>query len=183
MIRTQFALLALFAAFATAAGAQASANAPPAGDAAQIISILDHLCAPAIGKAPADKLAAALGMRKNRDGDFILALASPKKITVTPPDTSNPYVCSMTVLYDIGGDGPIYDALNTWALAHPNPYVPARVKETSRSGDETHVTSTWSAVEADGTEGLVFIQARTADGKPLNGRADQASILFSIRPN
>jgi hypothetical protein len=92
-------------------------------------------------------------------------------------------VCSLTVLYDVGGDGPIYNALNAWALAHPTPYAQARTKESSTVGDETHITSTWSAVEADGEEGLVFIQARTHDGKPLNGRADQATVLFSIRPN
>jgi hypothetical protein len=89
----------------------------------------------------------------------------------------------MTVLYDLGGDGPIYTALNNWALAHPNPYVQARKQESSQVGDETHITSTWSAVEDDGAEGLVFIQARTVDGKPLSGRVDQATVLFSIRPN
>ena len=122
-------------------------------------------------------------MRKNRNGELVLALGGPKRIVVTPPNAGDPTVCTLTVLYDIGGDGPIYSALNNWAVAHPNPYVPARVRETSQVGDETHVTSTWSAVEADGAEGLVFIQARTADGKPLTFRADQATILFSIRPS
>ena len=157
--------------------------APPTGDAAQVLSVLDHFCGPAIGGASSDKLASQLGMRKNRDGDLVLVLNGAKRITVTPPNPSNPTVCTLTVLYDVGGDGPIYDALNTWGQAHPNPYVPGRVREASQVGGETHVTSTWSAVEADGAEGLVFIQARTADGKPLNGRTDQATILFSIRPS
>lgn len=157
--------------------------APPTGDAAQILSVLDRFCVPAIGGGSSDKLASQLGMHKNRDGDLVLSLGGPKRITVTPPNSSNPTVCILTVLYDIGGDGPIYDALNNWGQAHSNPYVQARVRETSQVGDETHVTSTWSAVEADGAEGLVFIQARTADGKPLSGRADQATILFSIRPS
>jgi len=138
---------------------------------------------PTIGGAPADKLAGQMGLRKNRYDELVLALGGPKRITVTPPNSSNPTVCTLTVLYDIGGDGPIYDALNNWALAHANPYVQARTRETSQVADETHVTSTWSAVETDGAEGLVFIQARTADGKPLAGRTDQATILFSIRPN
>ena len=145
--------------------------------------MLDHFCAPAITGTPADKLASQLGMRKNRDGDLVLALSGPKRITVTPPTPSDPTVCTLTVLYDIGGDAPIFDALNNWALAHPNPYVQARAHETSQVGGESHITSTWSAVEADGDEGLVFIQARTADNKPLTFRADQATILFSIRPN
>ena len=197
MIRTRVALLALFATLATRALAQTPPNPPPAapaapatptpppptGDAAQVISVLEHLCIPAIGGTPADKLASQLGMRKNRDDDLVLALASPKRIAVTPPNASNPTVCTLTVLYDIGGDGPIYDALNNWALAHPNPYVQARAHEASQVGGESHITSTWSAVEADGAEGLVFIQARTAAGKPLTFRADQATILFSIRPN
>ena len=213
MIRTRVALLTLFATFATTALAQtppsppspppapaapaapAAPEAPPApaaptpppppptGDAAQVIGVLEHLCIPAIGGTPADKLASQLGMRKNRDDDLVLTLASPKKITVTPPNPANPTVCTLTVLYDIGGDGPIYDALNNWALAHPNPYVQARAREASQVGGESHITSTWSAVEADGAEGLVFIQARTAAGKPLTFRADQATILFSIRPN
>ena len=112
-----------------------------------------------------------------------MALGGPKRITVTAPNVSNPTVCTLTVMYDVGGDGPIYDALNNWALAHPTPFVAARAHETSQVGDETHITSTWSAVEADGEEGLVFIQARTASGKPLSGRADQATVLFSIRPS
>jgi len=157
--------------------------APATGDAAQVLSVLDHFCVPAIGGAPTDKLASQLGMRKNRYDELVLALGGSKRITVTPPNPSNPTVCILTVLYDVGGDRPIYDALNNWGQAHANPYVQARVRETSQVGDETHVTSTWSAVEADGAEGLVFIQARTADGKPLNGRADQATILFSIRPS
>jgi hypothetical protein len=155
----------------------------PTGDAAQIISVLEHFCIPAIQGGSADKLANQLGMHKNRDDELVLPLGNGKRITVSPPDPSNPTVCSLTVLYDIGGDGPIYDALNNWALDHSNPYVQARAKESSQVGDETHITSTWSAVEADGAEGLVFIQARTAAGKPLNSRTDQATILFSIRPN
>jgi hypothetical protein len=195
MIRVRLALLSLFA--ATAASAQVppspaapetppappAPSAPPTGDAAQIVSILDHFCVPAIGGGSADKLGRPLGLRKNRDGDFVMALAGAKKITVSPPNTSNPTVCTMSVLYDVDGEGPIYAALNNWALAHANPYVQARNHETSQVGDETHVTSTWSAVEADGAEGLVFIQERTSDGKPLSGRADQATILFSIRPS
>jgi hypothetical protein len=157
--------------------------APPTGDAAQVISILDHFCVPAIGGTPADKLAAQLSLRRNRDGDLVLALAAPKRITVAAPDISNPTVCTLTVLYDIGGDGPIYDALNNWALAHSNPFVQVRSREASQVGDESHITSTWSAVEPEGDEGLVFIQARTTAGKPLTSRADQATILFSIRPN
>ncbi len=156
---------------------------PPTGDAAQVISVLDHLCVPAIAGGSPDKLASQLGLRKNRDGELVLALGGPKRITVTPPNPSDPTVCTLTVLYDVGGDGPIYEALKNWGQAHANPYVPGRVRETSQVGDETHVTSTWSAVEADGAEGLVFIQARTAGGKPLNGRTDQATILFSVRPS
>jgi hypothetical protein len=186
MFRVRVALIAVFAAGAASATAQTStsgATAPPTGDAAQIISVLDHFCVPAIGGAKPEKLASQVGLRKNRDDDFVLSLGGPKRITVTPPDPANPTVCSLTVLYDIGGDGPIYTALNNWALAHANPYVLARDHETSQVGDETHVTSTWSAVEADGAEGLVFIQARTADNKPLTSHADQATVLFSIRPN
>jgi hypothetical protein len=157
--------------------------APPSGDAAQILSILDHFCVPAIHGTAAEKLAPSLGLRRNRDGDWVLPLAGSKRIMVTAPNVSNPTVCTLTVLYDVGGDGPIFDALNNWALAHPTPFVPARARETSQVGNETHITSTWSGVETDGEEGLVFIQARTAAGKPLTGRADQATVLFSIRPS
>jgi hypothetical protein len=213
MFRTRGAFLALFAALGTTAAAQtmpappeapaapmapeappAPAPAPPpppppapptppSGEAAQVISILDQFCVPTIHGTAAEKLAPSLSLRRNRDGDWVLPIAGSKRITVTAPNISNPTVCTLTVLYDVGGDGPIYDALNNWALAHPNPYVPARAHETSQVGDETHVTSTWSAVEADGAEGLVFIQARTANGKPLTIRADQATVLFSIRPS
>jgi hypothetical protein len=186
MVRAQFALVALFGALAGTAFAQGPAAppaAPPTGDAAQIISVLDQFCVPAIKGGSVDQLASKLNMHKNRDGDLILSLSGPKRIMVTPPNPSNPTVCTLTVLYDVGGDKPIYDALNNWALAHPTPYVEERTKETSTVGDESHITSTWSAVEADGEEGLVFIQARTHDGKPLNGRTDQATVLFSIRPS
>lgn len=211
MFGPRVALLTLFAAVATSAAAQtmpdqaaapaaapapealpATAPAPPpaptpptppTGDAAQVISVLDQFCVPAIGGTPAAKLASGLGMRKNRDDDFVLNLTGPKRITVTAPNPSNPTVCTLTVLYDIDGDKPIYDALNNWALAHANPYVQARAREASQVEGESHITSTWSAVESDGAEGLVFIQARTTDGKPLTSRTDRATILFSIRPN
>ena len=213
MVRVRVALLTLLAAAATAASAQTppsppdapatpSAPAapmapeplpappappapppPPTGDAAQIIAALDKFCVPAIKGTAPNKLSGALGLRKNRDDDWVLSLGGPKRITITPPNPSDPNVCTLTVLYDIGGDAPIYEALNNWAVAHTNPYVQAKKQESAQVGDETHVTSTWSAVEDDGAEGLVFIQARTADGKPLTGRADQATVLFSIRPN
>jgi hypothetical protein len=207
MARVSIALVGLFCAAASTAFAQdvaapPSPPAPPApgaapvaptpapaprpaptGDAAQIINVLDNFCTPAIHGGVADKLAGPMGLHKNRDGDLVMSLGAGKRITVSPPNPANPNVCTLTVLYDIGADGPIYDALNNWALSHANPYVEARIKESSRVGDEAHVTSTWSAVEADGDEGLVFIQARTADGKPLGGRADQATILYSIRPS
>lgn len=203
MVRVRFALLSLLAAAtAVAASAQTPQSppaqaapetppspaatapaAPPTGDAAQVISLLDNFCVPAIKGTPVDKLARSQGLHKNYDGDLVLSLAGAKKITITSPNVANPTVCSLTLLYDIGGDGPIYTALNNWALAHANPYVQARARETSTVDDETHITSTWSAVEADGSEGLVFIQDRTADGKPLTKRADQATILFSIRPS
>jgi hypothetical protein len=189
-----FRAIAALTLLATAAAAQTAPDQPPAppaaapaaaptGDAAQVIAVLDRLCAPALAGGKGDKLAAQMGLRKNRDDDWVLSLGGPKRITVTPPNVSNPDVCSLVVLYDIGGDGPIYTALNNWALAHPNPFVQARNHEASQAGDETRTISTWSAVEDNGANGLLFIQERTADGKPLNFRTDQAQIQFSIRPN
>jgi hypothetical protein len=183
MVRVRRAFLTLFAVAVPAAAMAQTPSTAPTGDAAQIVGLLDRFCAPAIKGTPVGKLTGPAGLRKNRDDEWVLALGAGKKITVTPPDSSNPTVCTLNVLYDVGGDAPIYSALNDWARAHPAPLAPARVKESSQVGDETHVISTWEGLEADGDEGLVFIQARTADGKPLTSRADQATILFSIRPN
>jgi hypothetical protein len=178
---------------APAAAPQAEAPQPPApavspqpgsnaSDAAQIVSVLDRFCVPAVAGAPAAKLAASVGIRTNRDGDMVLALAGGNRITVSPPDTSNPNVCILTVLYDVGGDRPIFDALKGWALAHKPAYAPGKVRESSTVGDESHIISTWEGTEADGIEGLVFVQARTADDKPLTAGADQATIIFSVQP-
>ena len=200
MVRVRVAFLALASAIASTAFAQDTAPPaapatppsaapaptpapPPTGDAAQVINLLEHFCVPTIAGDSAEKLARPLGLHRNRDGDFVMSLGGPKRITVTAPNSANPTVCSMTVLYDVGDDTPIYDALNNWALAHANPYVAERKHERSEVGDLTHITSTWSAVEKDGAEGLVFIEDKTADGKPLSSRADQATILFSIRPS
>jgi hypothetical protein len=196
MIHIRAALLAVFAAAALPAAAQeapaaappapAAAPAPPApvsGDAAQLLSVLDHVCIPIIGGAKASAVAPALGMRINRDGDLVMQLDGSKRITVTPPNEANPRLCTLTMVYDIGGDGVIFDALNGWAHAKPVPYESRRVKDSSQVDNETHITSTWDGAEAGATEGLVLIQAKRADGRPLSGRGDQATILFSITPN
>jgi hypothetical protein len=184
MVRVRRAFLTLFAvAVPAAAVAQTPPAAPAAVDAAQIVTLLDKFCVPAIKGTPIGKLTGPVGLRKNRDDELVLPLGLGKKITVTPPDSSNPTVCTLTVLYDVGGDAPIYSALSDWAQAHSTPFAQTRTKESSQVGGETHVISAWEGMEADGDEGLVFIQARTVDGKPLTHRADQATILFSIRPN
>jgi hypothetical protein len=185
MFRNRLAVLILFGAVAGPVAAQtppSTPSAPIAGDAAQILTVLDRFCVPAIGGAPAGKLAPALGIRANRDGDLVLALSGSDRITITPPDVSNPNACILTVLYNIGADRPIFDALNGWALAHKVPYTPGKVRESSAAGDQTIIISTWEGTEADGDEGLVFSQARTADGKPLTANADQATIIFSVQP-
>jgi hypothetical protein len=185
MFRNRLAVLILLGAVAGPVAAQTPPSppaAPAAGDAAQVLTVLDRFCVPAVGGTPANKLAPALGIRTNRDGDLVLALSGSNRITITPPDVSNPKVCILTVLYDVGADGPIFDALNGWALARKVPYTPGKVHESSVAGDQTIVSSTWEGTEADGEEGLVFSQARTADGKPLTAGADQATVIFSVQP-
>jgi hypothetical protein len=183
MTHIRAALLAVFAAAALPAAAQTPTATPGVADAAQVISVIDRICIPMIGGAKASTVAPALGLRTNRDGDLVLRLEGGKQITVTPPNGANPTLCTLTAVYDIGGDGAVYDALDSWSRARPVPYEQRRAKETAQAGDETHVTSTWVGAEAAGTEGLVLIQAKRADGRPLSGRGDQATILFSITPN
>jgi hypothetical protein len=184
MTHIRAALLAVFAAAALPAAAQTPPPATPgAADAAQVVSVIEHVCIPMIGGAKASTVAPALGMRTNRDGDLVMRLEGGKQITVTPPNGANPTLCTLTAVYDTGGDGAVYDALDGWSHARPVAYEQRRSKETAQAGDETHITSTWVGAEAAGTEGLVLIQAKRADGRPLSGRGDQATILFSITPN
>ena len=186
MIRTCAALLVVTA-IALPAAAQTPPPAPTpalgAADAAQIVSVIDRVCIPIIGGAKASAVASAVGMRTNRDGDMVMQLEGSGRITVSPPSESNPTVCTMTALYDIGGDGAVYDALNGWAHARTIPYEQRRTRESSQVDNETHVTSTWIGTEGTSAANLVLIQEKRADGRSMTGRADQATILFSITPN
>lgn len=61
--------------------------------------------------------------------------------------------------------------------------TPLRTREQSQLDNELHVVSSWIGAGPKGSEGLLLIQRKRADGGPLNGARNLAQISYSLTPN
>jgi hypothetical protein len=132
---------------------------------------------PLIAGRDPDAVSKSAGVR-DRDGQWVLTVDGRKEIMVLPPTPANPNVCSLTVKYDVGGEKPILDLLNAWALA--NSLEVRRVREESEGPLRDRRTSSWEGNRQGAPTALVFSEEKTKDGRPVAGDLDQATVLLSI---
>jgi hypothetical protein len=169
------------AAAAPAAPAAPAAAAPAApaisGFGASVIGVIEKACLPMIRGQDPKAVATGAGFKRSRD-DYVLQLAGVERITLSPPTTANPTVCTLSVSYQLDQTKALADSLGAWAGAQSPPLAPLGSAYSSSPG-----MTGWSWTLDDGKtqEGLVFNAQRSADGKPLGKGSDVGTVLFSYR--
>lgn len=153
---------------------------PTDPNALAVLSMLDRICVPAVqGQGDVPTLAKAAGLSKKRE-DWVYSLTKPYSAMVTPLG-SNKNVCTITVEYAIDGAQPLRDAVAYWALTRQPQMVPYR-KRDKFDAELTRYTSSWEDVRADGSsKGVVFVEQKKLDGKPVSRNTDRIQILYSER--
>ena len=147
--------------------------------ALQVLSLLDRVCVPAVQGGTVEALAPSAGMAKRRDV-FVLGLQKPYSASIAPLG-SNKNVCTITIEYAIDGAAPIRDAVAYWALTKQPQMIPYRKRDKFDS-DFTRYTSSWEDVRADGSsKGVVFVELKKLDGKPVSRNTDRLQVLYSER--
>jgi len=147
----------------------------PTGEAAQVINLIDKACLPLIAKQDVKAVMAATRLKKARDG-LVLQLGGAQKITLAPPTTANPEVCTLTINYDVDQAKPIVDALFVWAVQQNPPLPPLSSAYQPSPG---LMSWSWAVDTGQVHAGLVFTTRKTPDGRPLGKNYDVATLLVT----
>ena len=155
---------------------------PTTGDAAQVISVLENVCKPAVRGQKLDDLAKGQGFKQNRrDQTWVKPLGGQRQYQVIVfPQGSNKNVCFAELRFAIGGEPDIAKALNVWAFRneldptanYTQPQDPDGLKRVRRS---------WEHLTSNSSTGLNFSSVRRPDDSPLNGKYDTATLQYQER--
>ncbi|HEY2483308.1 MAG TPA: hypothetical protein VGI30_14095 [Caulobacteraceae bacterium] len=182
-MRSNLLLVLLMAAAPAAAMAQSAQPAPATQtpEEVAIISALQRVCFPLSRGAKVDTVAAASGLRQE-NGQWVLPIRGPEQIVVTPPDFSNPTVCTATITYDPAQDNQLVGVIDSWAKTQTPPLKAVKVKAPESGPVMQRLTSSWQALGPKETDGVVLSQEKTLQGQPVDGKLDQAELLVSVTP-
>jgi hypothetical protein len=161
----------------------ANPTLPTTGDGAQVLSILQRVCIPAVKGGAMDQLAKSVGMKKDRrSGGYAMTLGADRNYTLTiPPQGSNKNVCQMDLRYALNGERPIITALNIWSFLQ-SPELKLQRNDFQVGGDGVkRITMSWEYYNDRESTGLVFVQQKNADGSAMNARYDSGTVLYSER--
>lgn len=178
----ELAVLASLAAAVATAGQAAAQTASadqrtPAAIALQ--TAVERVCLPVLGGKPMKTIASAAGVTQN-DSGWWLPAGGPQGVSILPPDSVNPNVCSLTVTYQAGQGAPLYDLLSRWSQDHG--LQPVKVKEPSRGPSYARVTSSWEGQTPSGQMAIVLATEKQLNGAPVAGADNQATVLISVTP-
>ena len=172
------------------AAAPAAEAAPPAptlpttGTGAQILSVLERICVPAVRGQSIDTTAKALGFKNNRrDGTWTTSLGTGDKnhVIILLPQYSQKDVCRAEVRYPIGQDAPIVQALNVWSFLHqPELILQANYVNTDPDGLK-RVRKSWEALDATSSQAVNFTVERKADDTPVHKAYDRGILYYQER--
>lgn len=182
-MRSNLLLVMLMAATPAAAMAQSAQPAPASQtpEAGAVISALQRVCFPLSRGAKVDALAATSGLRQE-NGQWVLPIRGPEQIVVTPPDVSNPTVCTATITYDPAQDSQLVGVIDRWAKTRTPPLKAVKIKTPETGPAMQRQTSSWEGLGAKETDGVVLSQEKTLQGQPVDGKLDQAELLVSVTP-
>jgi hypothetical protein len=178
-----------------AAAAPAAAPAEPAQVLAPLptdplgVAILDTMekvCKPiAQGAGKLDDLAKADGYALKRRL-WTKSIGGPVQLVLQPTSTANPTTCTVTITTNKGEFQTLVNGLHAWAsretpvlqLRPPYSYEDQlnKVKRTTVGWEAPSQTST------TGMTGLAFTELKRLDGRDIVRNADQAELLYQIRP-
>ena len=165
-----------------AADAAGTPTLPTTGEGAAVLSVVQRVCEPMVKGGDFDQLAKSAGMKKARGGAYTLGLGGDRayNITLNPPG-SNRNVCQADIRYAVGGEQPIVTALNIYAFLHQPELQLQRNDFLVGADNVKRITLSWEHYTDKESTGVVFVQLKNANGAPLNGKYDQATLLYSER--
>ena len=175
---------------APAAPAPAEAAPPPptlptTGPAAEVIQVLDSICAPAVRGQKLDDLAKRGGFKQNRrDQTWTKPFTGADRNyqIVLFPQGANKTVCFMELRYAPGTDTEMAKALNVWAFVHQPPLDPtANYTQPQDPDGLKRVRRSWEYLTQNQSVGLNFSTVRKADDSQVNARYDMATVQYQER--
>ncbi|MDP3174077.1 MAG: hypothetical protein Q8M88_06545, partial [Phenylobacterium sp.] len=170
------------AAPASADSAGAVPTLPTTGDGATVTTLLQSVCVPLVKGGNFDQLAKSAGMKKARGGAYAITLSGDRAYTATiQPQGSNRNVCEIALRYALGAEQPIITSLNIYAFLQ-DPELKLQRNDFMVGPDNIkRITLSWEYFTDKESTGLVFVQLKSPDGAALNGKYDQATLLYSER--
>jgi|SRR6185312_6674080 len=184
-MRKEFVITVAAAAMAAAPVAFAEQAAPvaPAPAAADAVATLQKVCLPVLRGGAVKPAAQSAGFRLE-DGGWVLPIAGKQEIDLSPPDHSNPHVCTLTIAADAAEGAAIRNALGNWAASQSPPLKAVAVDAPVPGAAQGWVTSTWSARTPAGVENVVLTQPQSPAAPSKTGQASPpaSTLLVSLAP-
>lgn len=158
---------------------------PTTGDAAEVISVIENICIPAVRGQKAVDLAKAHGFKfKRREQTWNKRLGEDNKNyeIIVYPQGSNQTVCMVDLHYEMGKDEEIAKALNVWSFIHEPPLEPtANYTQPQDPDGLKRVRRSWEYLTATDSVGLNFSTVRNPDGSSLSSKYDAATLQYQER--
>lgn len=141
----------------------------------QVLNTLDNVCRPLVAGGNAASITKPLGFKKKREV-FVLSLAKPSSITVTP-SAANPNVCNFEVIHPVGGDEPITVGLHNWAIGQGYTLY----RNDAYTTDLKRHTRSWERTVDGKTEALVLVTETRPDGSGTVKNGTRSTVMYSVR--
>lgn len=158
---------------------------PTSGDAAELISVLENVCVPAVRGSKATELAKAQGFKLNRrqqTWNKRLGAENKNYEIIVYPQGSNQTVCIVDVHYGMGQAEEIAKALNVWAFIHQPPLDPtANYTQPQDPDGLKRVRRSWEYLTDKESIGLNFSTVRNPDDSPLSPKYDTGTMQYQER--
>ena len=158
---------------------------PTTGPAAEVISVIETICKPAVRGQKIDDIAKRQGFKLNRREQ---TWAKPfqggdrNHQIVIFPQGSNKSVCFAELRYAPGTDVEMAKSLNVWAFVHQPPLDPtANYTQPQDPDGLKRVRRSWEYLTAEQSIGLNFSTVRKPDDSPVNARYDMATVQYQER--
>lgn len=158
---------------------------PTSGPAAEVISVLENICTPAVRGQKLDDIAKRAGFRQNRrDQTWAKAFQGGDRNhqIIIQPQFSNKSACSLELRYPMGTDVEMAKALNVWAFVHQPPLDPtANYTQPQDPDGLKRVRRSWEHLTQGQSIGLNFSTVRKPDDTPVNARYDVGTVTYQER--
>jgi hypothetical protein len=156
---------------------------PTTGDGAEVLSVLEKVCVPAVRGQSLDTLAKSQGFKLNkRAGTWNKPLGAGKTYSIALlSQGSNKDVCQAEVRFALGQEETIVKALNVWSFVHePELILQANYVAVDADGVK-RVRKSWEHLQPNSSIAVNFTTERKPDGSPLNAGYDVGRLYYQER--